>query len=109
MAVGLLVNDLDVGERGLAARAPVNQPLGAVEQPVFPQANERLAHRAREPFVHRETLVTPIARDAERLQLVENRAACLFLPLPDALDEFRTPELRAILPFFGELALDDVL
>ena len=43
-AVALFVNHFDVGQRGLAARAPVDKPLRPIEQTVLPQPHKSLAH-----------------------------------------------------------------
>ena len=56
LALDVLVLDLGVREPGLVRRAPVDQSLAAVDQAVVVPADERLAHRAREPLVHRESL-----------------------------------------------------
>ena len=40
------VDDLEIGERGLAARAPGDEPLAAVDEPLVVEALEDVAHRA---------------------------------------------------------------
>src|SRR5205814_1628915 len=44
LAVPLLALDLEVGQHRLAPRAPVDDVVALVDQPLFPQAHERLAH-----------------------------------------------------------------
>ena len=109
LAVGVGVLDLEVGERGAAARAPVDEIAVAVDQPFLVEPDEHLAHRAREALVHREALARPVARHAETLQLHDDRAARRVAPLPGALDERLAPERLAVDALGGELALDDVL
>ena len=70
IAVGLFVHHFDVGESGFATRAPVNQPLRPIEEPIFPEPHESFPHRQGKPFVHRKALVFPIARHAECFQLM---------------------------------------
>ena len=93
LGVALLALDLEVGEHGLAARAPVDDVVVAIDQPLVVEAHEHLAHRARQPLVHREALARPVAGGAEPLQLADDRAARLLLPLPDALDELLAAEV----------------
>src|SRR5215510_2851396 len=107
--VCFLMNDFDVGQRCLAARAPVNQPLRSVEQAVFPETNEGFLHRKRKTLVHGKTLVLPIAGDAERLELMQDRASRFFFPFPDSGNEFIAPNLCSAQPLSGQTALDDVL
>src|SRR5215813_4894030 len=87
------MNDFDVGQRCLAARAPVNQSLCSVEQAVFPETNEGFLHRKRKTLVHGKTLVLPIAGDAERLELMQDRASRFFFPFPDSGNELIAPNL----------------
>ena len=47
-AVDLFMLHFDVGERRQAARAPVDQPLAAIDQPVFVQPDEDLADGLRQ-------------------------------------------------------------
>src|SRR5207237_1106368 len=69
LALGLLVIHLEVGERRTVARAPVDEPLRAVEKPLLVKAVERLAHRARGLLVHGEPLAVPVEGSAERTVL----------------------------------------
>src|SRR5699024_7322682 len=81
------VLDLDVGQSGLAAWAPVDDPLGLVDQAVFEQSLEDRADRSRQTLVHGETLARPIHAVAQAFHLAEALPAVLFFPLPDPLDE----------------------
>jgi hypothetical protein len=108
-ALPLLVLDLDIRERGVTARAPVHQAVGAIDEPLAVESHEDLDHRAGKPFVHREPLARPVAGGAEPPQLPDDRPARLFLPLPDALDEGGASEVAARLPLLRQHLLDDVL
>ncbi len=66
IAVGLFVHYFDIGERRFAARAPVDQSLRPIEKLVFPEFDKCFAHRARQPFVHGEALVAPVAGNTQR-------------------------------------------
>jgi len=103
------VVDLDVGQRGEAARAPVDDPLGAVDQPVVVEALEDRLDGAGQPLVHGEPLTRPVHGVAEAAHLGQDPAAVLALPLPDPLDERLTAEVVPGQPVLGQLALDDVL
>ena len=62
---------------------------------------------ARQTLVHREALARPVAGGAEPLELVDDGAAQLRLPLPDALQELLASHLAAAgLLAFHQLALD---
>ena len=71
------------------------------------QFDEHLDDRARQPLVHRKTLARPVAGRAEPLQLVDDDAAALGLPLPDAFEEFGAAHVAAarLLPLH-QLPLD---
>ena len=90
-SVCILVHDFDIGERGLAARAPIDQPLSTIKKPVLPELDERFPHRVREPFVHRKAFVAPVAGNPERFQLMQNRIARFAFPIPDGLNELFPP------------------
>ena len=91
-----LVLDLDVRERRVARRAPVRDARPLIDQPLLVKAHENFAHGARAALVHREPLALPVARSAERPELVHDAAAVLLLPLPDALRELLAPKLVAV-------------
>jgi hypothetical protein len=105
LRVALLAIDLEVGEHGLAAGAPVDDVVVAVDQLLVPEPDEDLAHGAREPLVHGEPQARPVARGAQTLQLLDDRAARLLLPPPYSAHELLTPEIRLALPFGGQLTL----
>src|SRR5581483_6145397 len=110
LAVGpLLVLDLEVAEGGPALGAPVDEPRGAVHQPLLVQAHEGLDDRAVHRGIHREPRPRPVGRAAEPALLQGDAPAALGLPLPDALDEGLAAEGLAAGPFAGELALDHEL
>ena len=107
LVVGVL--DLDVRQRGQAARAPVDDPLGAVDQPVVEEPLEDRQHGPGQALVHREPLAGPVDRVAQAPHLAEDRAAGLGLPLPDPLDELLPAKVVPGQALGGELALDHVL
>src|SRR5262245_29844966 len=107
LVVAVLALDLDVREYGLTLRAPVDDVVVAVDQPVFPETNERLPDRAREPWVHREALTRPIARGAQASELPDDLTARLFLPLPGTREISVTAEVFLPLALGGEDALED--
>ncbi len=109
LAVVVEVLDLDVGKRGQAARTPVDDALGAVDQAVVVEPFEDRADGGGEPGVHGEALAAPVDRVAEPTHLTEDLAAVLGLPLPHALDEGLAAEVVARRALLGQLALDHVL
>ena len=105
LARRVLVHHFQVGDGGDAARTPVHDVLAAIDQPFFIQADEGLAHRARHALVHGEVLARPVHRSAEPLHLLQDDAAVVLLPVPDARDERFAAHVAAVLALGGELAL----
>src|SRR5439155_11273159 len=82
-ALGLDVLDLLVGERGLAARAPVDDAMAAIDQAFFVELPEHQQHGAGVLLVEGEALAAPVGGDPEPAELAEDQSAVLFLPGPD--------------------------
>ena len=109
LAVVVGVLHLDVGQRGQAARAPVDDPLRPVDQAVVEQPLEDGLHRAGQARVHGEPLAGPVHAVAEPAHLAQDRAAGLGLPLPDPLHERLPAQVVPGQALLGQLALDHVL
>jgi hypothetical protein len=109
LALGRLIFDFQVRNRRDAARAPVDQVLALVDQPVLPQAHEDLTNGARQSFIHREPLPAPVAGAAQLLDLSEDSGLVLFLPAPDDRLELLTGEIGSLLAFRRQILLDDIL
>ncbi len=109
LAVVVLVVHLDVGDGGQAARAPVDDPLGAVDQLVVVELLEDGLDGAGQALVHGEALARPVDAVAEAAHLAEDAAAVLLLPPPDPLDELLPADVLPGLALLGELLLDLVL
>ena len=103
------VIDLDVGQRGATTRAPVDDPLGAVDQAVVVHPLEDGLHGGGQAVVQGEPLAAPVDGIAEPLHLAEDRAAVLLLPVPDLLHEQVPAEIVLGLAVDGEPALDQGL
>ena len=106
-ALDLDLLHLEIGNRGQQLRVPVHQPLVFVDQPLAMQLDEHLDDGARQALVHGEAFARPVAGGAEPLQLVDDDAAALGLPLPDPFEEFGAAHLAParLLPFH-QLPLD---
>ena len=87
-ALDLDLLHFEIADRGEQFRVPVDQPLVLVDQPFAMKLDEHLDDGARQALVHGEALARPVAGRAEALQLIDDGAAALFLPLPDAFEEF---------------------
>ena len=98
--------DLEVRNRGLEMRVPIDQALVAVEQFALVELDEHLGDGARKALVHGEALVGPVARRAQAAQLLRDLAAALRLPLPHLGDEIVAAEIGALLLAVIEVALD---
>src|SRR5687768_10047840 len=105
-AIALAEFDFDVGDGRAAVRAPVDHRQIAVDQTVFVELHEDVAHGSRQPFIEGEALARPVAGRTEAGELVLDLGGVLFLPLPDLLDEFVATELETGDALFLETALD---
>ncbi len=109
MVVPLPELRLLVRERCQAPRAPVDDAVAPVDEPVVVQLYEHPLHRAAIAVVEREARPVPVAGAPDGLELVENRAARLAHVLPHALDERLAPEVLPPKFLAGELSLHHVL
>ena len=107
--VHVLVDDLEVGDRGLVEGAPVDDPVRAVEPAALPQVDEEPHHGLDVRVVHREPLAVVGERRAQAAELAHDRPAGALEVIPDALDERLPAELLPRRPLAQELLLDDVL
>jgi len=83
----LLGDDLLIAQGGEGDRAPVHHPFAAVNQAFPVQIDEDFLHLPGVGLVHGEAFARPVARGTELLQLADDDAAVLLLPLPDLLEE----------------------
>ena len=93
--------DLEVGDRGLQTRVPVDHVVVAVDPALLVERDEDAVDRADVALVEREPLALVVAGRAEALVLLDDRRAVLLLPLPDALDELLATEVVRELPSFA--------
>ena len=107
-SLALLGLGLLVGERGEAARAPVDDVFTPVDQPLLVQAHEHLTHSPAEPGIKRERGALPVAGGADRLELLEDGVARLAHEAPHALYERVAAQVVSGLSLLGQLALDNV-
>ncbi len=107
--VHLLVHDLEVGDRRLVERAPVDDAVRAVDPATLPEPHEERHDRADVLVVHREALARVVERAAEAPVLAHDRAARLLEPLPRPLDERLATDLLTGEALLRKRLLDDVL
>ena len=107
--VDLRMLDLEVGDRRLVVRAPVDDPVRPVDPAGLPEAHEERHHRGDVRLVHREPLPGVVERGAEPAVLAHDRPAGLVEPAPRPLEERVAAELLPRGPLRDELLLDDVL
>ncbi len=105
----LRVLDLDVGQRGVTPRAPVDDPLRAVDQPVVEELLEDRLHRGGQALVEGESLPVPVDGIAQPLHLPEDGSAGFGLPVPDLLHEQLAAEVVTGLAVDRQLPLHHVL
>ncbi len=98
-----------VGNRRLAARAPVDHVRPAIDQTALIQRVKRGAYRVAQARIERKALAFPIAGDAELPVLVGDTRVRLAFPFPALLDEGGAAQVVARQALFRQLALDDIL
>ena len=92
------VLDLEVADRRVRARVPVDHVVVAVDQALLEERDEDAVDGADVALVEGEALVGVVAGGAEPLELLDDLRAVLLAPLPDALDERLAAELVAVDP-----------
>ncbi len=100
---------LVVGQGGVAAAAPVDDVLAAVDEALVVEAHEHRAHGLGQAFVHGEPLPGPVHGRAQPAHLVQDAAAVLLAPLPDPFDELLAAQLGPGAALGLERALHHVL
>ena len=91
----ILILDLRVGQRRAAVRAPVDDAVALVDEALFIQLAECLAHGLGAALIHGEAAAIPVAGHAEGLLLLDDAVAILLFPRPDALQKRITAEIIA--------------
>ncbi len=101
------VLDLEIGNRCLEMRVPVDQPLAAIDQALVVHVDEDLDHRVMEirrarvlvgitcRATHGKRLARPVGRGAKPLELTDDGAARLDLLFPDPVQKHVAPHLAA--------------
>ena len=92
-------NDFLVAERCERDGAPVHHPLSTVDESLCMKIDKNLLHLACVGVVHRKALAGPVTGATKLLELVDDDAAVLFLPLPDAFEKLIAAEIVAGLFF----------
>src|SRR6185437_7562912 len=70
LAGRILDLDFEIRDGAHAARTPVDDALGAIDQPLLIQADKDLANGARQPIIQREALALPVGGDAQPAVLI---------------------------------------
>ena len=101
-AVDFHVLHFQVGNRGLQTGGPVDDAVVPVNQALFPQVHERGEHRTVVAWVQGEGQAGPVAGSAHAADLLDDDAAVLFLPFPDALFKGLAAQVVTGLALFGQ-------
>ena len=104
--VGILVLDLEVGERSQIVRAPVGHPGVAVDRAALVQVDEPANDGAVVARIHGEPLAAVVERGAEEAELLHDLAAVLLEPALRVLVEPLAAQIALRLPLLGQLAAD---
>ena len=102
----VVVLGLVVGNRGAAARTPVDDALAAVDQAVVVPVAEDLAHGLGVLGAHGEFLVVEVDGAAHALDLLDDDAAVLAAPVLAGLEELLAADLEARDALALELLVD---
>ena len=97
------MDDFEIADGRLAARAPIDHVAAAIDQAFAIEAQKGFEHGAIERGLERESLARPIAGRAEANHLLLDDAAAFRFPLPDAPLEFFAAQILAADSFLGEL------
>ena len=89
----------------MAARAPIDHILAAIDEAFFVEADEDFTDGAGKAGVESEALAAPIATGAQTDHLAFDSVAVLLFPCPDALFKFFAAQVEAVDAFLGEFAL----
>ena len=108
-AIHFFMHDLDVGQGRFAPRAPVDQPLCSVQQPILPQTDEHLQDRPLTRTVHGEGFSGPVTGCPQPFKLIDDGSSRLLPPLPDSLHKGVSPDLLPGPPLPQELPFHHVL
>src|SRR6185437_7723207 len=84
---------LEVCDRRASARVPVDDVAVAIDPALLVKTHEHLCHRTRVALIQGEALLRVVARGTEPLELLDDRAAIVLAPLPNALHERFAPDL----------------
>ena len=109
LTVGLVELRLLVGERRETARAPVDDPVAAVDEAIGIEADERLAHGARALGVEGVGGARPVGTRADGAQLLQDHAAGLGHERLHPFDEGLAAQVETGLALLRDQLLDHVL
>ena len=104
--VDLLRLELEVGERRSVARAPVRDPVVAVDPAASVQVDEPADDRPVVALVHREARARVVERGADTTELRHDRPAVAGEPVLDVRVEALAPEIALALPLLRECPPD---
>jgi len=103
------VLDLEVRDRRLILRAPVDHVLATIDQALLVQLDELAPHRSGHAGIERKAQARPIDGQPQAPHLLEDPVAVLFLPLPGPAHEGFAAHRLAIEPLGRQRPLHDVL
>ncbi len=109
VAVFFLAGDFEIGDRGHEDRIPVDEAFAAIDQALFIETDEHVAHGGGHLVVHGEVFAGPVDRRTEATHLARDGGTGLLLPFPDTFDKFFAAEVMARDALRVELAFDDDL
>ena len=109
MAVIRLVLNLVVRKSRSATRAPVDDVVALVDETLVVELRKDLGDGLGAALVQRDALALPVRGVAEHTLLMDNRAAILLLPLPNALYKRFAPEILAAFTLLAERLLHHIL
>ena len=109
VAVHVLVLHLQIRQGRVAAVAPVDNVVAAVDQALVVKLHKHFSYGLGEAAVHGKPLPGPVAGGAQAFELVDDGAAVFLPPFPDGFDEFLASYGMAVRAALGQFAFHHVL
>ena len=103
-SVLLLILALDIGDGGLAVRAPVYHSYAVINKTLVVEIHEHFLNGSGAALVKGKALALPVAGASQLLELLNDTSAVNALPVPCALEEFLSAYLLLCEPFLFHLA-----
>ncbi len=107
--IGLAVLYLYVGYGGMAARAPVDHAVAAVDESIPIETNEGLQHCVRIVGIHGKAIALPVKGETQGAKLFLDGSTIVLFPVPCPLQELLPPQVVAAQTFRSHISLNHIV